>query len=235
MRWYFAVLAIFWLVSLYWWLSYSYYGTFTWLNAVRIPVLDDAALYFFTHLGDGLVLPGLLVLFFWRRDPAFVLTAIFAVMLTGLITQTGKTMIFPDWVRPPKVFADIPGIEIVHPDPPGSRSFPSGHATSMATGGLFFAYAWYEWKRWWPALVGLFTIFLCFTRVIIGVHFPGDIFIGSIVGSVGSFLLLGYLYPVFQRRLDRYHVLRRDRTTKIAYTVAGLAILAQFINLIANT
>ena len=157
------------------------------------------------------------------------------VLLTGLLTQIGKNVVFTDWQRPPKIFALEEVVRIVHPDPPGSRSFPSGHATSIATGGIFFVYFMSEWKRWLPFFIGIFTVGLCFTRVIIGVHFPGDIFVGSMIGSVGGLVLLHYLTPFFRKRLSRFENNASYKVNMAVAFIAAAVILAQYLQLLINT
>lgn len=232
---FFAVLSVFWIVSLYWWATLGYHGTFRWVNQFHFHMLDSAALYVFTHFADGLILPGILFLVFWRRDPVLAITAFIAILLTGLLAQVGKIMIFTDWERPPVVFKDILDVTILHPNPPHSRSFPSGHSTSAATGGLFFAYFLSQWRLGWTVLVGLFTLFIGFTRVIIGVHFPGDIFVGSVIGSVGGLLILHWLYPFLAQRLQR---LKRAQSGRVALAVmltALVVIAAQFTHMLLVT
>ena len=235
LRLFFAVLLGFWLLSLYWWLSLGYNGTFLWMNQVHWAWLDNADLYFFTHLGDGLILPAMLVVLFWRRDPGFALTGVIALLLCGLIAVFGKAVLFEDWQRPARVFEGLPSVQIVHPDPPKSRAFPSGHATVMAAGGVFFAWSMYSLNRILPLVVGLFTVFLCFTRVVIGVHFPADIFVGSMIGSIGATAFLWFLYPVLHPRLDR---LRHGRAPAISWAIVvimALLIVFQFIQLVRHT
>ncbi len=232
---FFGVLSIFWVISLYWWMTLGYHGTFRWVNEFHVPALDGAALYVFTHFADGLILPGIIFLLFWRKDPVLAITAFLAIMITGLLAQGGKMLIFTDWQRPPVVFQGMPDVGIVHPNPPHSRSFPSGHSTSAATGGLFFAYFLSQWRVGWTVLVGLFTVFVGFTRVIIGVHFPGDVFAGSIIGSVGGLLILHWLYPVLAQRLHR---LRRAQSGRVALAVmvaAVVVIAAQFTHMLLVT
>jgi len=62
---------------------------------------------------------------------------------------------------------------------PESGSFPSGHAASA------FAFA-YAVGRHLPALavpVRLLAAGLAYSRVHVGVHYPGDVVIGSVVGA----------------------------------------------------
>lgn len=229
---FFAVLVLFWIFSAWLWAAKGYDEGFVWMNGVRYEPLSWASLHFFTHLGDGIILPALVILIFWRRDPAFVITFLVAVVATAFVTQFGKRILFEDWMRPSAVFEGVSGVEIYDPHPPRAHSFPSGHATSSTTGGVFFAYALAERRRWLSWLVGLFTVFLCVTRVIVGAHFPGDIFIGSIIGSVGALLVLVVAYPIVRRRIVGWQ--GRSNAT-LGYAVMGFAILlilGQFAHLL---
>jgi membrane-associated phospholipid phosphatase len=78
----------------------------------------------------------------------------------------------PDRVRP-ALFEDR------HVPMPGSTSFPSGHAASA------FAFA-YAVGRHLPALavpIRLLAAAVAYSRVHTGVHYPGDVVIGSVAGS----------------------------------------------------
>jgi membrane-associated phospholipid phosphatase len=219
---FFSVLIVFWIVSLYWWLTMGYHGTFVWLNQFRSTPLNYSSLYFFTNLGDGIILPALILIFFWRKDPALAITFVLAFIFTGAIGQMGKRFLFEEWTRPPFVFRLDHTVEIFEPNPPVEHSFPSGHATSFATGGVFFAWGMYEWKKWVPALLGLFTVFLCFTRVFLGVHFPADIFVGSMIGSIGALLVLLFAYPTIHNRLYKW---QRKSDPKLGWAIIGFSAL----------
>ena len=78
----------------------------------------------------------------------------------------------PDRVRP-ALFEDR------HVPMPGSTSFPSGHAASA------FAFA-YAVGRHLPVLavpIRLLAAAVAYSRVHTGVHYPGDVVIGSVAGS----------------------------------------------------
>ncbi|MEY3445125.1 MAG: hypothetical protein RLZZ519_3406 [Bacteroidota bacterium] len=228
---FFAVLVIFWMVSAYWWLTMGYHGTFLWMNQFRSEPVNLSSLYFFTNLGDGIILPALILIFFWRKDPALAITFAFAFVFTGAIGQFGKHIVFEEWTRPPAVFRIDPSVVIFEPHPPLEHSFPSGHATSFATGGVFFAWGMYEWKKWLPALVGVFTVFLCFTRVFLGVHFPGDIFVGSMIGTIGGTLVLLLVYPWIHNRLYKWQRVSSPQLGWAIIGFAGLLIAGQFIRI----
>jgi membrane-associated phospholipid phosphatase len=66
-----------------------------------------------------------------------------------------------------------------HVPMPRSASFPSGHAASA------FAFA-YAIGRHLPALavpIRLLAVAVAYSRVHTGVHYPGDVVVGSIVGA----------------------------------------------------
>jgi len=230
---YFGVLTIFWAVSTVLWSAWGYEKTFLVLNEFHHPFHDQASLYFLTHLADGVILPAILLLWMWRKDPALAITAVLAVFATGILTQIGKQVIFPEWHRPARVFENQ-DVFIFMPNPPKAHSFPSGHATSFATGGLFFAYFLSQIKTYWGILVGIFTIFLCYTRVTLGVHFPGDIFVGSMIGSLGAFGMLKQVYPRFQHLVERKGHARWMKATPYVFGFAVIGLIAQFIHLISR-
>jgi membrane-associated phospholipid phosphatase len=228
---FFAVLVVFWLVSLYWWVTMGYDGTFQWMNQFQYTPLNYSSHFFFTNLGDGIILPALILVFFWRKDPALAITFALAFLFTGTITQVAKRLLFDDAVRPTVYSFNGPVsifVKEVVSEMPSRHSFPSGHATSIATGGVFFAWGMFEWRKWLPMLIGVFTIFLCFTRVFLGVHFPGDIFVGSMIGSIGALLVLLVAYPRLHNRLHTWQRLSDPRLGIAILVFAGLLIVGQF-------
>jgi membrane-associated phospholipid phosphatase len=83
---------------------------------------------------------------------------------------------------------------------PGSRSFPSGHAASA------FAFATGVGSGWPVVAVPLHAAagVVAYSRVHTGVHYPGDVVVGSIMGTVLAQLTTHALDRWSGRRSPRY-------------------------------
>jgi undecaprenyl-diphosphatase len=111
-----------------------------------------------------------------RRGRRAALEGVVAIGVTSAAINQGIKPIArrrrPDRVKP-AMFEDR------HVPMPGSTSFPSGHAASA------FAFA-YAVGRHLPALalpIRLLAAAVAYSRVHTGVHYPGDVVIGSVAGS----------------------------------------------------
>jgi undecaprenyl-diphosphatase len=62
----------------------------------------------------------------------------------------------------------------------GGWSFPSGHATTAFAGAVALSYLW---RRAAP-LFFLLAAAIAFSRVYVGVHYPGDVLAGAALGSL---------------------------------------------------
>jgi undecaprenyl-diphosphatase len=107
----------------------------------------------------------------WRQ-PWLLLRVAVAIVLAELVSGLLKAGLGRD--RPP----------VAHPDPeplvhvPATFSFPSGHATVSFACATVLALA--VPRLAWP----LFTVaaLVAFSRVYVGVHYPGDVLAGAILG-----------------------------------------------------
>jgi membrane-associated phospholipid phosphatase len=222
--------SLFWSFLGYFLAKYGYHGAFKALNPYHNSVTDYSSLYFFTHLGDGLILPGILILWVGRKDPALALSGIISVLLTGVVVQLLKTMVFGDWDRPPVIFADDPMVQIFHPHPHRHHSFPSGQSASMMSGGLAFAIYLGRKRRWLALAVGLFSGMLCYTRPVLGVHFQGDVLVGGLIGALlGAVIIMG-IYPRIEYLMEKISSKSMARFKTIAMILAAALILGQFYN-----
>ena len=105
-----------------------------------------------------------------------------SLLLSHLIVQSIKRRVIRE--RPS---ARIPvGTHVVVPD---KFSFPSGHSCSIMSVAFVYAVA-YPWLAWpllmLSAMVGL-------SRVRLGVHYPGDVFVGQAIAITTGVLVMALL------------------------------------------
>ncbi len=74
--------------------------------------------------------------------------------------------------------------ELKEPVKGQSRSLPSTHATNMFAASLLLSYCY--WK-WWPFFY-LAAFAVAYSRLYLGVHYPADVCLGAVVGTVCGIL-----------------------------------------------
>jgi membrane-associated phospholipid phosphatase len=146
------------------------------------PVTDGFALA--THLGDTVVVAGLVVGFYWlgsaddwRRRGLVVAVAVAALTLNaGLkgVLDVQRPLYAARAAGDPLTFA---------PESYDGFSTPSGHAmgTAAVYGGLA-ALADIGTRRRRSLVAGVVIVAVAFSRVVIGVHYVGDVVLGVALG-----------------------------------------------------
>ena len=69
----------------------------------------------------------------------------------------------------------------------GRYGFPSCHAAN--TFGLACFLGLLLRKRWLTVYMVFWALLTCYSRAYLGVHYPGDLLVGALVGSAGAFLM----------------------------------------------
>ena len=89
----------------------------------------------------------------------------------------------------------------------GSYSFPSAHAANSWGLALFVILLFR--KRWLSLTIILWAIVTCYSRMYLGVHYFGDLFIGMIIGCLGATLVYYMLMWIakFQKPKEVKHEL----------------------------
>ncbi|MBK8248611.1 MAG: phosphatase PAP2 family protein [Gemmatimonadetes bacterium] len=70
---------------------------------------------------------------------------------------------------------------------PDRFSFPSGHAAAVASVALGLGQAFPDWSP----LLGTVAVLVGFSRVALGVHYPGDVLAGQVLAVLSAWLLRG--------------------------------------------
>ncbi|WP_343161422.1 phosphatase PAP2 family protein [Natrialba sp. INN-245] len=148
-------------------------STNEWIRGLVEPLASVFAAL--THLGDGALLLVLGVLIYWfgalesRRDRVFVI----AVGVAALALSAGLKGVV-QLPRPEVAFA---------PEGYPGYSFPSAHAMGSAAfyGALAVTVEWSTRLRRY-LLAGSVIVIVAFSRVVMGVHYLGDVVVGVALG-----------------------------------------------------
>ena len=224
---FFSLLLIYWLFLSVMLLLYGYHDSFLVLNGLHRPYLNYP-MFFLTHLGDALLLTSVLVLILVRKNPALILYIIAMVLITGLFGQLLKHTVFDSFHRPLKVFE---GLDVVVHTVAGYKmfhhSFPSGHSI-VAAAAITSMVAALRWNKIVQAIAALAIIIISFTRIYIGVHFPGDVLLGSFIGAAGAVLFIRPIYKPLAQWTKGFSDIKKKRVSSLLFAVAAISIFLGF-------
>ena len=158
-------------------------GVLLWIQAYLRGPVQDAILCFYTTLGNAgalFLIAAALLLCFKRTRKAGV-TALLAMAVGFICTN----LVLKHLVSRPRPWLDVAGLTalVVENDP---NSFPSGHSTAA------FAFASALWRtapdRWMKGAALAAAVFMAFSRLYVGVHYPSDVLVGVAVGLLAGWL-----------------------------------------------
>lgn len=172
--------------------------------AFQSPI-SDRIIAFIAGTADKVVLVFAciyLVLFFlihkdWKRQNIFSWIQESAIIGISVCAAWLVSYVIKITAQVPRPFVSYPEIVTLIPHEVAYDSFPSGHAT------VFFALAMaiYLYDKKIGIVFFVFAVLIAVSRVIVGVHYPIDIFIGAIIGIVISKQTHKILTKYFKRGL----------------------------------
>ena len=158
------------------------------------PVFD-AVLPYFTLLGEAgamWIVIGICMLFSrkWRFWGICLLASLACV---GLINELGIKHLV-ERVRP--YIAE--GYNTLSFFPPTSHSFPSGHAGCSFAAATVLAFS--PVKRYWKVLAWVMALAISFSRLYLFVHYPSDVLVGAILGTLYAIVVVKVALAIRARR-----------------------------------
>ena len=174
------------------------------VNRHHDPYLD-VFFFYITYLGDGWGSALILVLVFLRRI-YYGLLALISLLVSAVIVQSMKRLIFAEYPRPSKFFEKqidlhfIDGLEL-H----SYFSFPSGHSSGAFS--VFIILALIAQNKIYAVFYFLLALLAAFSRVYLMQHFFIDTYFGAGIGIIVAILV--YYYIDYRSSLPENTIVQR--------------------------
>jgi len=183
---------------------YSKASIHIYFNQFHTPFFDQFFKYL-TYLGDGWAIAFVAVfyLLFVSIRQGFLIG--FSTLFASAITQFFKHYIFGGTLRPGPYFKDVEpyALHLVEGvDLHIAYSLPSGHTTAAFALTVSIAFI-YNTRRLDTAMFILGAL-IGWSRVYLSQHFLEDVFMGSIVGVLGTIVIYSLLYSPKMLKKSRF-------------------------------
>lgn len=132
---------------------------------------------------------GLLIIINFKKQAFWIIA--FGIITITLTDGISSKIIKPyfDRLRPfndPDIGSMV---RFLLPYRPANGSFTSSHATNHFGIAMYFYMVLKKYLGNWMLLLFLWAFSICYAQVYVGVHFPGDVICGAILGCIIGFIM----------------------------------------------
>ena len=158
----------------------------------------------FTHFGGFkfLILVLIAIVLYAHLRNKRTLRKIIFLTLIALLFSDGIAFVLKHLIHEPRPFLSLDNVHllIAEDDP---LSFPSGHTTSTIAIVTFLVFNMKELAKKHYKIINvcliIFAILIPFSRMYIGVHYPGDVLAGAAIGIVGAVIVNHFKCEILNR------------------------------------
>jgi undecaprenyl-diphosphatase len=160
---------------------------FLFLNGLHCSFFDPVMFWgtkTITWLPLYLMLIYLVIRQYQWQTPWILLAAGLMILLSDQLSN-----IFKDWIMRPRPTYEpgLTGIHTVNDYDGGMYGFYSAHASTNMAVAIFLIMILVGRYRWLPPLILFYAFFMSYSRIYLGLHYPGDIIAGWFAGSLIGF------------------------------------------------
>lgn len=197
---------------------------FLWLNGPNTPFFDSF-MKIFTGRFVWVPMYAAILLMLWRtaRWPKMLFYLAGVVLAVTITDQVCAHLIRPavERLRPSNLQNTLSSMAYIVDGYRGGRyGFPSCHAANSFAMSVFMALL--VRRHAFSAFIIGWAVLNSYTRLYLGVHYPGDLLVGLVIGSVVGAGCYCLVRMVFDRHTTQHQLTARAVSPMATYTVATL-------------
>lgn len=184
------------------------HGLFDLINRDGQTDFFDILMPILSNLNYFLVPFGLLLIFLLVKKNVKLRVLAISILLLILVSDNLSTLVLKKMFNRPRPYHSVSNVHMYYrftekwSTTPQlkekvygkSHSMPSNHATNMFAIAILLSF---YFRRFWPVFY-LIALFVGYSRIYLGDHFPLDVFVGAVAGT-----LIGLLFALTSKRVVR--------------------------------
>ena len=186
------------------------HNLFLWLNFDGGPVMDTIMK---TISGTAMWIPLYLLILYlvwrklgWKRAVGFVVCLALAIgfsdIICGIFKHSGPLKhLWPSFPVRHRPMFDSAVRDLAHVPSYGHGAYGTVSAHAATTVALAWVSALAIGRKWYNWVIAVSVILICYSRIYLACHFPMDILLGGVVGTVCG-LSLFFLWKKFDKTIE---------------------------------